>query len=72
MNFIFRLKNLDLIKNVGLTPEVRFETLIVFFLEHKLDFNSRKEFESDRDSNQIPTIDIFFKFLKNAMSCLTV
>lgn len=63
-------KTFDLIKNMNLSPEVNFESLIIFLMEQKLDFNSRRAFESERKPELIPTAEYFFDFLQQRQSML--
>ncbi|XP_072400991.1 uncharacterized protein [Diabrotica undecimpunctata] len=68
--YVTSKKTLDLIKNLRLSAQVTFETLLVFLLEKKLDFQSRRAFESERDLTALPSVDIFFEFLKKRYTIL--
>lgn len=68
--FLTRSKqNLDAL-SILLSKEEQYELFIIYLLEQKLDFNTRKEFESHRNLTHLPTLDEFFNFIEN--KCVTL
>ncbi|XP_050516179.1 uncharacterized protein LOC126891043 [Diabrotica virgifera virgifera] len=56
-------KDIECLNNLNLTDKVLTEALLVFLFEQKLDANSRKSFEEERKTAQIPTLKNFFDFI---------
>ncbi|XP_050518526.1 uncharacterized protein LOC126892833 [Diabrotica virgifera virgifera] len=56
-------KDIECLNNLNLTDKVLTEALLVFLFEQKLDANSRKSFEEERKTAQIPTLKEFFDFI---------
>ncbi|XP_072392178.1 uncharacterized protein [Diabrotica undecimpunctata] len=63
-------KTLDLIRNLNLTAEINLDTLLVFILERKLDYQTRRAFENERNPNELPSTNGFFEFLQKRYNVL--
>lgn len=57
-------KNMQSLKNLGLSHEELWNVLMIYLIQKKLDFNTKKAFESERDHSEIPSIDFFLKFIE--------
>ncbi|XP_050515916.1 uncharacterized protein LOC126890770 [Diabrotica virgifera virgifera] len=68
--YVTSKKTLDLVKNLKLSDHDTLDTLLVFLLEKKLDFQSRRAFESERDLTTLPSVDLFFEFLRKRYTIL--
>lgn len=56
-------KNLLALKNLHYSYEQLFEFLIIYLLGKKIDFGTRKAFETERDLTELPDLKEFFEFL---------
>ena len=63
-------RNVESLKNLNLSFEELWNLIVVHLLERKLDFVSKKAFESEKGINDIPEIDSFFKFLDKRCTVL--
>uniref|UniRef100_A0A6P7GAH9 Uncharacterized protein LOC114339688 n=1 Tax=Diabrotica virgifera virgifera TaxID=50390 RepID=A0A6P7GAH9_DIAVI len=57
-------KNILSLQNLNLTSENLFDLTLIFILKKKLDFQSAKAYESERNHDEIPTLNHFLKFLE--------
>lgn len=57
-------QNLDLLKKLNYSFEQLWELLLIYLFEKKLDFSTRKSFESERNANALPSIHEFLECLK--------
>lgn len=64
-------QNIESLDNL-LTKEMQSDLIILHLLEQKLDFNTRKGFEMNRDSTQLPTLDAFLDFLNKKCVSLEI
>lgn len=63
-DFITRIKqHLESLKNLKM-PVENWNILLIYIFSQKLDYNTRKVFEVERDSDELPTLKEFFAFLK--------
>ncbi|XP_066157667.1 uncharacterized protein [Euwallacea fornicatus] len=62
-------RSLESLKNLKCLVE-HWDLLLLNILERKLDFGTRKGFESERNLNNLPTINEFFKFLEKRCTVL--
>ncbi|KAJ8974051.1 hypothetical protein NQ317_016289 [Molorchus minor] len=45
-------------------PVEHWDLLLIYFFEQKVDFQTKKAFEQEKDINSLPTLSDFFKFLE--------
>lgn len=57
-------RNLESLKNLKLSDKQLFEILLIFILQKKLDFGTRRSLEQQRDIAELPTLEKFFEFLE--------
>lgn len=57
-------KNIQSLKNLNFSFEELWNVLLIFIFQKKLDYNTRKAFESERDHAEIPSLDTFLKFIE--------
>lgn len=62
-------KDLRSLKSLGQDVD-SWDTMLVYMLSSKLDFNSKREWESKVISGKLPTLDEFIKFLNNRCQIL--
>lgn len=51
-------------------PVEQWDTLLIYIINNKLDFHSRKEWESSIKTNEVPNLSTFIDFLKNKAQLL--
>lgn len=57
-------RNLESLKNFNLGEEQLFEIILIYILQKKLDFGTRRYFEQQRNISDLPTLNEFFDFLE--------
>jgi len=62
-------QNLQALKSLG-APTDSWDMIIVYIVCEKLDFNSRREWEMNRSSMEVPTINELFEFLERRSQAL--
>lgn len=63
-------KNLDQIKKLNYTDSELWELLLVYLFQKKLDFGTRKAFETERDISVLPNLVQFLEFLEKKCTIL--
>lgn len=56
-------RNIESLQNLKVNTTQLYEFLLIYLLQKKLDFGSRKLFEQERNIAELPTLDEFFEFL---------
>uniref|UniRef100_A0A6P7H927 Uncharacterized protein LOC114348866 n=1 Tax=Diabrotica virgifera virgifera TaxID=50390 RepID=A0A6P7H927_DIAVI len=57
-------KNMQLLKNLQFSSTELIDIILVFLLESKLDFSTRRLFETERNHSDVPKLDVLLKFLE--------
>lgn len=57
-------KNIQSLKNLGLSYEELWNVLMIYLVQKKLDFNTKKAFEAEKDHSEIPSLDFFLRFIE--------
>ncbi|XP_072375254.1 uncharacterized protein [Diabrotica undecimpunctata] len=57
-------KNMQLLKNLQFSSSELIDIILVFLLQSKLDFSTRRLFETERNHTDITNLDAFLKFLE--------
>lgn len=63
-------KNLEALKNLKYSHKQLWEFLSIYLLSKKLDFGSRKAFESERKVDELPTLPEFIEFFEKRCTVL--
>lgn len=63
-------KNCQSLKNLNLSFEELWNALLVFLFQKKLDFNTKRAFETERNHSEIPTLEYFLNFLEKRCTIL--
>ncbi|XP_066153587.1 uncharacterized protein [Euwallacea fornicatus] len=61
---------LESFKNLKITTEQRENLILVYHLQQKLDFGTRRAFEQERDLTKLPTVNDLFEFLERRCTIL--
>lgn len=57
-------KQLSSLKNLNYPSEKLWEFLLIYLLTKKLDFGTRKSFETERDLDELPNLENFLEFIE--------
>lgn len=63
-------RSLDQIKKLNYTDSELWELLLVYLFQKKLDFGTRKAFETERDISVLPNLNQFLEFLEKKSTIL--